>query len=133
MLLPLSQSFRSKPMIVQNLLVMEIYMSVFQFSAPFLLVLYVHTLFSVDFPKLRMNAHQLRIFCSQKRVTERNSHLAREANGSYIFSSCQAENEHCRQLAGAGTGRQEAKLYCSVIKSRATTFLAFAGLLESLF
>jgi hypothetical protein len=45
-------------------------------------------------------------FAHKKRITERNSHLAREASGSSISNGCQAKTERRRQLAGVGTRRR---------------------------
>jgi hypothetical protein len=106
---------------------MDVCTSVFEFSAPFAHVLYAHTLFSVDFTQLGMNVHRRSAFCTQKRITERNSHLAGEASGSSISNGCQAKTERRRQLAVVGTGRGGTKLHASVAGSRVTAFLATAA------
>jgi hypothetical protein len=59
----------------------------------------------------------------EKRITERNSHLAGEASGSSISNGCQTKTDSRRQLAGMGTGREGTKLHASVAGSRVTAFL----------
>jgi hypothetical protein len=66
-------------------------------------------------------------FAHKKRITERNSHLAREASGSSISNGCQTKTERRRQLAGVETGRGGTKLHASVTESRVTAFLATAA------
>jgi hypothetical protein len=72
-------------------------------------------------------------FCTQKIITERNSHLAGEASGSSISNGCQAKTERRRQLAGVGTGRGGTKLHASVAGSHVTAFLATAAPWEPYF
>jgi hypothetical protein len=69
----------------------------------------------------------------KKRITERNSHLAGEANGNSISNGCQAKTERRRQLAGVGTGRGGTKLHASVARSRVTASLATAAPWEPYF
>lgn len=50
------------------------------------------------------------VFTHKNRITERNSHLADEANRSSIPSGCQAKTEHHRELARVvicGGGNQD--------------------------
>jgi hypothetical protein len=66
-------------------------------------------------------------FAHKQWITERNSHLAGEASGSFISNGCQAKTERRRQLAGVGTGRGGTKLHASVAGSRVTAFLEYAA------
>jgi hypothetical protein len=72
-------------------------------------------------------------FCTQKLITERNSHLAGEASGSSNSNGCQAKTERRTHLVGVGTGRGGTKLHASVAGSRVIAFLATAAPLEPYF
>jgi hypothetical protein len=126
--LPLSKSFRPKPMAVQNAvrhgcLYVRLWILCTICARVVCSYTFLHRLHTVgnECPPAQC------FFAHKKRITERNLHRAGEASGSSISNGCQAKTEHRRQLAGVGTGRGGTKLHASVAGSRVTAFLVTAA------